>query len=189
MSDYHVVLAALGAAIGLASFVPYFRDIVRRTTKPHIFSWILWTILVGTTFFIQIAEGGGAGAWVTGVEALCCGAVAVFSYTRGEKNITRSDWACFLIALIAIVLWRFAQAPLLATLFVIFADSLAFIPTFRKSLSKPHEEIASQYALSSLHWIFSILALQSFALTTWLYPAWIGTFDAVLVATLLIRRR
>ncbi len=187
--DYHIVFATVGSLIGLLSFVPYFRDILNRSTKPHVFSWFLWSLLVGITFFIQLSEGAGAGAWVTGIEALCCFAVTVFAFTRGEKNITRSDWVCFCLALVAIVLWRFAHQPLLAVLLVICADSLAFIPTFRKSYAKPDEETASQYALSSVHWIFSIAAFQTFTLTTWLYPAWIGVFDAVLVATLLIRRR
>ena len=93
------------------------------------------------------------------------------------------------MALIAIVLWRFAHAPLLATLLVIFADSLAFVPTFRKSLSKPHEETVSQYALSSIHWIFSIAALQVFALTTWLYPAVVVIEDFAFVVMLVVRRK
>ncbi len=189
ISGYQIAFATLGAVIGLASFVPYFRDIFRGTTKPHIFSWAIWTVLIGITFFIQLQSGGGAGSWVTGIEALCCAAVAVFAYTRGEKEITRVDWACFVLALVAIVLWRFAQEPLLATLFVIAADSLGFVPTFRKSFVRPNEETALQYAMSSVHWIFSIAAFQSLVLTTWLYPAWIGTFDAVLVATILMRRR
>ncbi len=189
MLSYQVVFATLGTVLGLLSFVPYFRDIFRGTTKPHIFSWFIWSLLVGITFFIQVSDGGGVGAIVTGVEALCCLAVTIFAYTRGEKNITRSDWACLFLALVAIALWRFAGQPLLATFFVILADSLAFIPTFRKSLLRPHEETISQYALSSVHWIFSIAALQTFVLTTWLYPVWIGAFDAVLVATLIIRRR
>jgi len=187
--DYHIVLAALGIIIGLLSFVPYFRDIFRGLTKPHVFSWFIWSLLVGITFLIQVAEGGGVGAWVTGIEALCCAAVTIFAYTRGEKNITRSDWICFVLALFAIVLWRLADQPLAAVILVLVADMLGYIPTLRKSYSKPHEETASQYALSAVHWVLAISALQVFMLTTWLYPAWMAVFDSVLVATLLIRRR
>ena len=187
--DYHLVLASLGAGIGLLSFVPYFRDIFRGTTKPHVFSWFIWFLLVGITFLIQVSEGGGIGAVVTGIESLCCLGVTIFAYTRGEKNITRSDWVCFVLALVAIALWQLANQPLLAVILVLIADMLGYIPTFRKSYSKPHEETASQYALSAVHWVLAISALQVFLLTTWLYPAWMAVFDSILVATLLIRRR
>ncbi len=187
--DYHVVFATLGTGIGLLSFVPYFRDILNNSTKPHVFSWFIWSLLVGVTFLIQVAEGGGIGAVVTGIEALCCAAVTVFAYTRGEKNITRSDWVCLCLALLAIVLWRLAHQPLLAVLLVICADMFAYIPTLRKSYVRPHEETVSQYALSAVHWVLAVAALQTFLLTTWLYPAWMAVFDAVLVATILIRRR
>ena len=133
MYDYHIILATLGTVIGLLSFVPYFRDILSGSTKPHVFSWFVWSLLVGITFFIQLAEGGGIGAWVTGIESLCCFAVTIFAYTRGEKNITRSDWVCLCMALVAILLWRLAHQPLLAILLVICADLFAYIPTFRKS--------------------------------------------------------
>ena len=189
MYDYRILFAILGATIGLLSFVPYFRDILNRSTKPHVFSWFIWSILVGITFFIQVTEGGGIGALVTGIESLCCAAVTVFAFTRGEKNITRSDWICLCLALLAIALWLLAHQPLLSVLLVICADMLAYIPTFRKSYVRPHEETALQFAMSSVHWVLAIVALQTFLLTTWLYPAWMAVFDAVLVATILIRRR
>ncbi|MBI5457400.1 hypothetical protein HY971_01600 [Candidatus Kaiserbacteria bacterium] len=187
--DYHVVFAAAGSALGLLSFVFYFKDIFRGKTKPHIFTWIVWTLLTGLTSLIQFSEGGGAGAWVAGVESLSCLGVAVLSYTRGEKDITRVDWICFGAALLATGMWLLADQPLLAVLLVISADALGFAPTLRKSYTKPYEETVSMYTLSASHWIFSIIALQTLSLTTVLYPAVISLLDTTLVATLLIRRR
>ncbi len=187
--DYHVVFAVLGSGLGLLSFVFYFKDIFRGITKPHIFTWIVWTLLTGLTALIQFSEGGGAGAWVAGVESLSCLGVAILAYSRGEKNITRIDWVCFGGALLATAIWLWAEQPLAAVLLVISADVLGFAPTFRKSYTKPHEETVSMYTLSSSHWIFSIIALQALTLTTVLYPAVISLLDLTLVATLLIRRR
>ena len=187
--DYHVVFAVAGSALGLLSFVFYFRDIFRGITKPHIFTWIVWTLLTGLTSLIQFSEGGGAGAWVAGVESLSCLGVAVLAYSRGEKDITLTDWICFGGALLAIGVWLLADQPLTAVLLVISADALGFAPTFRKSYNKPHEETVSMYTLSASHWIFSIIALQALTLTTVLYPAVISLLDITLVATLLLRRK
>ena len=187
--DHHIVFGVIASIIGLLSYPLYFRDILKGLSKPHVFSWFIWFLLTGITFLIQLAEGGGAGSIVTGVESLCCFALAVLAYTKGEREITRSDWVCFALALVAIVLWQLADAPTFAVVMVIVADTLALIPTLRKSYIKPHQETASQYALSSLHWVIAIIALESLAPANWLVPAWMATFDMVLVAVLLVRRK
>ena len=187
--EYQIIFGILAATLGIVAFFPYFRDIFRGTTKPHVFTWFVWTLLTGITFFIQLSEGGGIGAWVTGIESLCCAGVAVFAYTRGEKKITRFDWICFGMALLATISWLFAHQPLLAVVLVVCADALAFAPTFHKSYWKPNEETAMNYALGAARWPLAIFALQSLTLTTFLYPAAIAIFDMALVAMLLIRRR
>lgn len=187
--DYHVVAAAVGATLGIVSFVPYYRDVLNRSTKPHLFTWIVWTVLTGLTALIQAAEGGGVGALVAAVESVSCLGVALLAIRSGEKNITRFDWICFALALLAIVLWLLAHQPLLAVFLVVAADGLGFAPTFRKSFYKPHEETALQFGLSAAHWMIAIVALQSLTLANWLYPAVISTFDSALVIMLFIRRR
>lgn len=189
MYEYHFVFAFVATVLGIVGFVPYFRDIFRGHTKPHVFTWAIWSLLTGITFLIQLAEGGGFGAWVTGVESVTCMAVLALSFSRGEKNITRSDVASFIAALIAIALWLLAHQPLLAVLLVCSADVLGYFPTLRKSYSKPTEETATLYSLSAIHWLLSIVALQSITVITLLYPAVAALFDIILVATLLIRRR
>ena len=187
--DYQTILGVLAAIIGIVAFIPYYRDIFRGTTKPHVFTWFIFSLLLSITFLIQVSEGGGAGAWATGVEALSCLGVAGLALRRGGKDIRRLDWVCLAGALVATALWLLANQPLLAIIFVICADALGFFPTFRKSYNKPHEETAINYALGAARWPLAILALQSLTLTTFLYPAAIAIFDLALVAMLLIRRR
>lgn len=88
MYDYHVVLGLVASAIGIISYIPYFKHIYDATTKPHPFSWIAWGLLTGIVFVAQIVKGGGAGAWATGISAVACFAIGVFALERGEKNIT-----------------------------------------------------------------------------------------------------
>ncbi|HEY4520826.1 MAG TPA: hypothetical protein VJL57_00300 [Candidatus Paceibacterota bacterium] len=189
MYGYHVVAAILGTVLGLISYVPYYRDIFNRSIKPHFFTWFIWAILTGITASIQFATGGGVGAMVAAVESICCTGVAIAAFFWGEKDITKSDWACLILALIAIFLWLVINQPLLSILFVVSADLLGFIPTFRKSFWRPHEENASQFGISASHWLVSIFALESLAFVEWFYPAAIAAMDVALVAMLLIRRR
>ncbi len=43
--DVKVVLAVLSVVIAILwGFVPYFRDIFRRKTQPHAYTWLIWSI-------------------------------------------------------------------------------------------------------------------------------------------------
>ena len=189
MSDYHVVLGVLATLIGIVSYVPYFRDIFSGITKPHPFSWIAWGLLVGVAFVAHVVEGAGPGAWASGITAICCFAIGLLAFWNGEKEITRLDWVCFVSSLVAIALWRFVGDALTAVVIVTVADALAFVPTFRKSFAKPHEETLITYSLSIPKWIFGIAAVQVFNLTTLFFPVAIFLMTSSFVGMVLLRRR
>jgi len=187
--DYKVILGIIAVAIGLVSYIPYFKDIFYGQTKPHIFSWLIWALLEGTDFFAQLSKGGAAGAWVTGTTAVLCLSVFVVSLSRGEKNITRTDKITFVGALLGLLFWLVTSNPLTAVILVSITDFLGFVPTFRKSYYRPHEETAKLYAMSVLKLAVSLFALGSFNPTTVIYPASLILTNTVFVVMILIRRK
>ena len=189
MLDYKIVLGILATIVGLIGYIPYFRDIFRGKTKPHVFSWFAWSLLGGIDFVAQAVKGGGAGSWVTGFTAAVCFCVAILALTRGEKDITKTDWLCFVAALIGIVLWVTTQNPLLAVVIVTITDAVAFIPTYRKSYYKPHEETLVEYGLAATKWVIGLAALQSLTVTTWLYPASLVLTNGAFVVMTALRRK
>ena len=68
-------------------------------------------------------------------------------------------------------------------------DALGFVPTFRKSYSRPFEETAVTYAISGLKFVVAILALENLSLVTWLYPASLVLMNGLFVGMVLTRRR
>jgi hypothetical protein len=186
--DYKIILGIIAVAIGLVSYIPYFRDIFYGQTKPHSFSWFIWGLLEGTAFFAQLSKGGAAGAWVTGTTAVLCLSVFIVSLSRGEKNITLTDKLSFIGALLGLVLWLISKNPLTAVILVSITDFLGFVPTFRKSFHKPQEETAKLYAMSVLKLTVSLFALGSFNFTTALYPSSLIVTNVAFVAMVLIRR-
>ncbi len=189
MADYHVVLGIVSSAIAVASFVPYFRDMWRGTTKPHPFTYFIWGLISAIAFFAQLAAEGGPGAWVNGVVTVELWTTALVALWWGEKGITKLDWWCLASALAGIVLWQITNEPLAAVVLVSATDVLAAVPTFRKSYSKPNEETASAYVLGAVRSLVSIPALRMLNLTTVLYPATVALVDITLVTLLFIRRR
>ncbi len=182
-------LGIAATVIGLAGYVPYFISIFRGETKPHVFSWFVWATLMAIGFVIQVVEGGGPGAWVTGASSAICYVVAAIGCFYGEKNITRSDWATFLSCLAAIPLWYATKDPLWSVFLISLIDILGFYPTFRKSWSKPYEEHSVVYTLSGLKHFISLFALTKFTLTTAVYPLVLVVMNVVFVTMLFIRRR
>ena len=151
-------------------YIPYFRGIFTGRVKPHVFSWLVWALPAGITFFAQIAKGAGAGAWATGYTTLLCIAVFILSLSRGEKKIVLLDWVTLFCALLAIAVWAMTDDPLGAVILATIANGLGFIPTVRKSIEKPYEESIISYCFSTTKWFCSIIAAQSMTVTTLLFP-------------------
>ena len=189
LSDYKTILGILAVVIGVVGYVPYYRDVLRGTTKPHPFSWFAFALLMGITFFAQFFTGGGAGAWVTGISAVAVAGIAVLSLAKGEKEITTFDWLCFAGALLGVVLWRATESPLAAVVIVTVTDSVAFAPTYRKAYLRPQEETASLFVFSAVKYFTSLFALDVFNLTTALFPMALVITNFGFVFLVLLRRR
>ena len=124
MVGYKVILAILAAVIALISYIPYFRNMFSGKTKPHAFSWLVWTVLLSIGFAAQVVEKGGAGAWITGSTAFLCFVIFGCALFKGERDFSRFDWLCLLGAGIAIVLWRVTNDALIAVVLVVLIDAL-----------------------------------------------------------------
>jgi len=72
-----VSFLAVSVVLTLAAVLPYLRDILRRTTKPNLVSWITWTLLTGVATIAELAAGEYVAAIFTGAATLEVLAVVV----------------------------------------------------------------------------------------------------------------
>jgi hypothetical protein len=168
------ILAILSVSIGFAGYLPYFRGVLQRVTKPHLFSWVIWGTLNGTAFAVQIAEGAGMGAALTGATAFICFMIAGLSVRSADKTITRSDWCFLLAAIVAIVVWLQANSAALSILLLATIDAIGFGPSIRKAFRQPFAENPYTFLLQSIAFFCSILALQQFSFETAFFPISLG---------------
>lgn len=187
--DVRIVLGAVAAAMSVAAHVPYLLGIWRGVNKPHLFTWIIWTLLAAIAAAAQWSAGGGAGMWTTAVTALLSLVITCAAVPCADKIITRADWGMFVCGLAALPLWFYTNDPFWAVVLVTFIDVLAVGPTLRKSWHKPHEENATMYAVNTPRHALAILALQSFTPTTWLYPAALLLMNVFMFVVLMARRK
>jgi hypothetical protein len=184
------VLGGIAVALGLFGYFFYVRGILQGKVKPHAFTWFVWGILTAIASLAQAADGGGAGAWVTGSTAFFCFAFAVVGLRASSRlYITRSDWIFLTGALLTIPVWYFTGNPLWSVILVTVIDAVAFAPTIRKAFFHPETENGSTYALSGIKFIIGLFALESFTWTTALYPVSLVVANFAFVVMLLWRRR
>ncbi|HWY80140.1 MAG TPA: hypothetical protein VNW29_07320 [Candidatus Sulfotelmatobacter sp.] len=187
--SYKELLGIIATVIAFISYIPYFRDIFANTTKPHAFSWLVWSMLTGIGFFGQVSGGAGAGAWVTGFTAIISFIIFIFGFIKGRTNIILIDWLCLMGAVIALIFWFITKGPLLSVIIITVIDAFGFFPTFRKSFIKPHEETVITYFLSGLKFIFSLFALQTVSVVTILYPLSLVVMNWIFVIMVLVRKQ
>jgi hypothetical protein len=179
----------LSSTIAVVSMFPYIYKTYKGINRPHIFSWIIWSVLTGIAFAVQYTSHAGPGAWATGFTGLNCLIIVILSVKNGEKNITCFDWFTFIAALLSIPIWLVTDSPALAAIWVVIIDGLGYVPTIRKTWHKPHEEMALTHGLQNIKHLCSILAMQSLSVATTLYPVALFGFNAVLVLVILLRRK
>ncbi|MES1196073.1 MAG: hypothetical protein ABUL58_03925, partial [Steroidobacter sp.] len=160
-----------------------------RRTKPHLFSWITWTLNSLVIFLAQTVSHGGFGAWPIGGSCLITAYTAVLAYRhRTDMSIATTDWVFFAIAVAAMMFWLLTSSPLLAVVLLTGSELVGFGPTFRFTFFHPHEERIGFYFLSSLRNILTISALEYYSLTTVLYPASKCVVSIILVMLIAHRR-
>ncbi len=186
---YRDVLGIAATVIALVSYLPYFRDIIAGRTRPHAFTWLIWGVLTIIAFVGQLYGHAGPGAWVTAFTALVCIVIAAIAAFGGNREIVTLDWIALAGAAVALLFWFLTRGPLLSVILITIIDNLGFVPTLRKSYSRPNEETLSTYLLSGVKWMLGIAALERFTVTTALFPLAIVVASWSFVVMLLVRRR
>lgn len=187
--DWRTGLAALSVLVGFLGNIDYWRAIRCGRIKPHLFTWLIWGMITTLVAVAQEVKGAGAGNWAMITTAGICFLFAWYAWRQGEKQITRGDWICLLLAFAAIPLWGLTGDPIWSVICVCVIDLLGFYPTARKSWGKPWEEKIRPYLLANLKFFLGLLALAAHNPTTMLYPIFIIAANTAFIMLLVSRRR
>lgn len=189
MEYFKPYFGVTAVCLGLCAYIFYISSTLRNKTKPHAFSWLLWTLTTAIVFTAQITKGGGAGSWSTGFTCIVCLAIGIISLFKYDKAYSLSDILFISVALLALLPWFFTKNPTASVILIASIDVVGYGPTLRKSYYYPDEENAISFGLNSIKHLFSFLALQNYIVATWIYPASQIFMNGLVVVLLLIRRR
>ncbi len=180
------ILSLIPAAI---AYFFYFRGMLRGITKPHAFSWLVWCILAGNGFFVQLSAHAGIGAWATGVTSVVSFVIFICALRIGGTQPTRFDWMLLSLALLSLLMLLFINSKDVSLCITLFALITGFVMNIHKAYNKPLEENALSFWLNALKFGPAIFALSTFTFLTVAYPLVAAFGNAAVALTVNLRSR
>ena len=187
--DYKTILWVITIALGIYGSYDYIRDTIKWVTKPHLYTWILFTIMDTIAFLIQLQDGAGPGAWGTLATGVMWWIIVVLALLKWEKNITKSDHLSFVFAILSVFLYVTIENPIYSLITVLCVLGFAMYPTFRKTFSKPSEETLSVYWIAGIRSYISIIATVNISILTIGLPIFIILINTTFITMVIVRKK
>ncbi len=183
-------MGALAVALAVVSYAMYAWQTWHGAARPHPLSWLIFGILAGTTYLVQLDQVAGPGSWVTGVTAVVCLLLCVMSLWQGERIFPWYEWAFLFAAAVifAFYLWSrqpallaaslpaasrdvvIAHGPAVSAVLATAVSLLGFGPTLTKAWHRPHSDSALTFMLNGLKFVPALLAMDSISVATCVFP-------------------
>lgn len=183
------IIGVVAVVLTFIGYTPYLRDLLKDKTKPHIFSWLIWTIADLIIFALQVSAGAGLGSLVTLTVGIISFLIFILGFRKGNKDIKKIDIVFLVLALLALPIWLVVKQPVLSIILLSTIDMLGFAPTVRKSWNAPYSETLSFYLITTVRHGLSVMALANYNIITVLFPATWVIANAIFSVILIIRRR
>ena len=162
-------IALIAAALAIVGNIPYLKDVINKRVQPHPYTWLVWSLVSGVTFFGQLAKGAGVGAIPTGASEIFTIIIFFFSLRYGFSKVEKRDTYFLVAALLGIIPWLLTKDPTISVIIVVAIDLIAFIPTLRKTWNYPTTETPALYSMNVARHILTLFSLQAYNVATMLH--------------------
>jgi hypothetical protein len=182
------VLGVLAGVCAVVNTIPYIRDIVRGTTRPHRGTWLVWAVLAIVVYESQRADGASWSLLMTGAQAMLTSLIFILAVRRGEGGLSATDALLTAMAAAGVVGWVISDEPIVATASVVVADLVAAAMMTPKTYRDPTSETLASFALASVGGALAAGAVASAEPALLMYPVYFCAVNAA-IALLIHRRR
>jgi hypothetical protein len=202
------LMGALAVVIAVVAYAIYAWQTLRGGTRPHPLSWLIFGILTGTGYLVQIDQAAGPGSWVMGVTTVVCLLLCVMSFWKGERTFPWYEWAFLVAAFIVFVFYLWSQQPALlaavlsgaahetvvrhgpaiSAVLASIVNVLGFGPTVTKAWSRPHSDSVATFLLNGIKFIPSFFAMDVISVATCALPATLVIANLAVAAVIYWRR-
>lgn len=188
MTEPAPVLGVLAGLCAVANAIPYIRDILRGTTRPHRGTWLVWAVLATVVYGSQRADGASWSLLMTGAQAMLTGLIFVLAVRRGEGGWSATDALLTAMAGAGVVGWVLSNEPIVATASVVVADLLAAAMMTPKTYRDPTSETLASFTLASVGGALAAGAAASSEPGLLVYPVYFCAVNGA-IALLIHHRR
>ena len=187
MTGIAPVFGVLAAVVGIADTVPYVRDTLGRSTRPHRGTWLIWAVLAIVVCLSQRADGASWSLVMAGTQVVVTTAIFVLAIRLGTGGVSAIDALMIAVAAAGVAGWLIVHEPMVATLCVVGADLIAAAMMVPKTYRDPHSETLSTFALASLGGALAVGAVGVVEVSLLVYPVYYCLVNGAMA--LLIHRR
>jgi hypothetical protein len=181
------VLGVAAGVIGAADAIPYVRDVLRGSTRPHRGTWFIWGVLAIVVCLSQRADGASWSLIMAGTQAVVTSLIFLLAIRHGEGGVSAIELVMIAVAGAGVVGWIVADEPIVATVCVVMADLIGAAMMIPKTYRDPESETLVTFALASLGGALAAVAVGILDLSLLLYPLYYCLTNGALA--LLIRQR
>jgi hypothetical protein len=183
------LMGALAVAIAIVAYGIYFWQTLAGAARPHPLSWLIFGILSGTGWLIQLDQAAGPGSWVMAVTAAACLLLCLMGLWRGERVFPWYEWAFLLAAAVIFIFYLLSRQPTLSAVLATAVAVLGFGPTVTKSWSRPYADSVTSFALNGLKFVPSLFAMDRVSVATCVFPAALSIANLAVALLIHLRRR
>jgi hypothetical protein len=182
------VLGLLAGVAGIADTIPYVRDTVRGSTRPHRGTWLIWSVLAMVVCMSQRADGASWSLIMAAAQSVLTSAVFLLSIRRGEGGLSPADVLMITLAGAGVIGWIVSDEPAIATVCVVVADLIGAAMMVPKTYRDPGSETLATFALASLSGALAAGAVGAADPSLLLYPVYFCLVNGA-IAVLIHHRR
>ncbi len=178
--EKEVTFAIISTWLYIIWAIPYWKDVFKWRTIPHVFSVFVWLILVWFNCYVLWLNK----EWLWFIPSILMAISLLFGVIYWIKLfkqvlINWFDYLCLWLAGWLLVYYFFSGNITNTVVLSMIIDFVAFLPTFKKWWLQPWTESILIYFLAWINQIFTLLALSSPNFETSLF--WIYIFFANLI--------
>jgi hypothetical protein len=190
VSALAALLGVLAAVIGIFDTIPYLRDVMCGSTRPHRGTWLIWSALAVVVCLSSWADGASWSLIMLLTQAVLTTAVFGIAIVRGQGGTTITELMLIAVAAAGVVGWLLSGEPLIATLCVVAADLIAAAMMVPKTYRDPDSETLATYVYASIGGALAAgaVGVADDAATLLLYPIYYCLANGAIAALVHHRR-
>jgi hypothetical protein len=159
MHTFVVVCAAFSTILAIYCGIPYIFSIIRGETKPHQFTWLIFTIMNAIVLSSQFLEGARASVIISLIFFVYSAIDFGLSLKYGVRDSSKFDRILLGFALITIVLWLLTRNNALAIWLTVLIDVFATTMLVLKIKRHPGSEPFWLWFMATMAFVFTCLSL------------------------------